>query len=256
MSTRQPSDVVSELGAKALAAGELAQGELGIVTVLAAGAALAVVLRLGKAALDLVPMRGRRRELRDRAVPVIALLVWLGYLLFVARVLFRSAPEELPFVAAAILVGLAIAAWSTIRDLVNGVFVVSGRVCAVGDHVEIDGISGRVVRMGLRVLTLETVSGDDAIVPYSKVARAPLRRSRVFESANAHVFRVPAPPDREMVDVKRELRETVMCSHWSSPVREPEITSTDRGEFEVTAYAVDSERGGDIEAYVRREFGR
>ncbi|TPV93940.1 MAG: mechanosensitive ion channel [Myxococcales bacterium FL481] len=254
MSERQPTDAVSELGAEALVAGEFARGELGLVTVLAAGVVLAVLLRLGRGLLDLVPMTGRRRELKERAVPVLVLVVSLSYLLFVARVLFRSAPEQMPFAAAAVLCGIALAAWNTIRDLVNGVFVVAGRVCAVGDLIEFDGIVGRVVAMGWRVLTVETANGDEAVVPYSTVARASLRRSRVLESANAHVFRVPLPSHIEMLDGKRLLRETVMCSHWSSLVREPEIVWMHDGEFEVTAYALDSERGGDIEAQVQRIF--
>jgi small-conductance mechanosensitive channel len=189
-------------------------------------------------------------------LPVLATVIWVAYLLFAARMLFKDSPGQIPFVVAAILGGVAIASWSAIRDALSGVFVKAGRVCRVGDHVSVEGVKGRIVRMGLRAMTVETNEGDEAIIPYGQVSRSAMLRTPVIDAGALHVFRISTPRELSSPEAKKRLREAILRCHWSSLVREPQVVPGGEDVFEVTVFALDPDRGPDIEAEVRRAFGQ
>ncbi len=78
-----------------------------------------------------------------------------------------------PLLAAAGLGGLAIGfgAQSLVKDVISGFFILLEDSIAVGDVVEIAGVSGVVEEVKLRAITLRDVSGSVHIVPNGIVDR-------------------------------------------------------------------------------------
>lgn len=201
-------------------------------------------------ALDFVPMSRFRREAVARAAPTVGALCGLFYALFAARTVFAPYPQYIPLVLTLIIVGFIAVSWFALRDFVGGVALKAGRVCQVGDHVEVCGVQGRIVRMGFRVLTIETSEGDEAIIPYSSVAKASLLRTPVLDNVALHVFKVPLPEGMSVIHAKTEIRETALLMHWSSLVREPRIRLVGK-ELEVTVFSLGADLGLHIERAVR-----
>ena len=223
--------------------------DLAWVAVLAA--ALYVVLRGAKWALDLAPMQKERRDLVNRATPIVGALAALVFALFAARAVFEDHPNALPLAMALVVAAFVAASWNALRDFLSGVIIKGGRICSEGDNVRIGDVAGRVESMGLRVLTLRTPHGDEAVIPYGSIARGAVLRTPVMEAVVPHVFRMRVPSGISVVDLRALVRDSAIRCHWSSIVREPEIQTAGEGELEVTVFALDADRGATVEAVVR-----
>lgn len=230
---------------------ELQTSGLDLALLLVAGLVLFVALQGARYLLDLVPMSRARRETLARASPAAGAFVGLFYLLFAARTVFKQYPDFVPLVLTLIVVGFIVVAWFAFRDFVAGVVIKAGRVCTVGDFVHVNDVKGRIAQMGLRVLTLETSDGDEAIIPYSSIARESLLRTPVLDSVSLHAFHVKVPDKLETIDAQEVIREAALRSHWSSLVREPKVVSVGDRAFEVTVFALDPGHGPHIERAVR-----
>lgn len=214
------------------------------------------ILRVLGVALDYVPVGTDRREALARARPLAGTAIVLLYVLFAAGVVFKEHPAQLPLALAFVVVGFVVASWTVVRDVVSGVFLKAGRVCRVGDHVRVGGVEGRVERMGLSVLVIETRDGDEAVLPYSSVARQSLLRTPVIDSVAPHVFRVERPAGLSIVELRSLVRQHALNCHWASIAREPDVETTEDGTLEVTVFSLDADHSPDVESAVRRALTR
>lgn len=230
---------------------ELQTSGFDLALLLLAGLVLFGLLRLFRYLLDLAPMSRTRRETLVRASPSVGVFVGLLYVLFAARTVFKEYPDFVPIVLTLIVAGFIGVTWFAFRDFVAGVVIKTGRVCSVGDFVQINDVQGRIAQMGLRVLTIETGEGDEAVIPYSSIARESLLRTPVTDSVSLHSFEVARPETMEAVDVQTLIREAALRSHWSSLVREPKVSRIGDDAFEVTVFSLDAEHGAHVERAVR-----
>jgi small conductance mechanosensitive channel len=78
----------------------------------------------------------------------------------------------LPILASAGVVGLAIGfgAQTLVRDVINGLFLLSEDQIRVGDLVKIGAFEGTVERIGIRSIVLRDMSGNLSIIPNSQAA--------------------------------------------------------------------------------------
>lgn len=76
-----------------------------------------------------------------------------------------------PLLTGAGIMGLAVGfgAQSLAKDLINGFFILLENQFNIGDRIKIAGIEGRVVKISLRNVILETADGKTHSVPNSKV---------------------------------------------------------------------------------------
>lgn len=76
-----------------------------------------------------------------------------------------------PLLASASVIGLAlgIAAQSLVRDLINGFFILMENQYAVGDVVQVAGVTGLVKEMSLRRTTLYDLRGSIHHVPHGEI---------------------------------------------------------------------------------------
>ena len=76
-----------------------------------------------------------------------------------------------PLLTGAGIVGLAVGfgAQSLAKDLINGFFILLENQFNIDDHIKIAGLEGRVVKINLRNVILETADGKTHSVPNSKV---------------------------------------------------------------------------------------
>ncbi len=71
--------------------------------------------------------------------------------------------------AAALLVGVGLGLQQTFNDLISGIILLFERTVEVEDVVDIDGLVGKVKKIGLRTSLVETIDNITVIVPNSKL---------------------------------------------------------------------------------------
>ncbi|MCA9621325.1 MAG: mechanosensitive ion channel [Myxococcales bacterium] len=224
---------------------------LDLTLVLVGGALLAAALYALRAVIDILPLaRATQNELR-RAFPASAALLALVYLLIAVSYLFQEQPIVAAVAVVLVLAAFVAASWSSLHDLASGVVLKAGEVLRVGDHVTLDELQGRVTRMGLLALVLETNDGEEALIPYRRVGKERILRSPTVEGPLPHVFRVAVENGTTLAELKAAIRLHAMLAHFAAVSRAPEFVVADDGELEVTIYTIDPDRGPEVEALIR-----
>ena len=207
---------------------------------------LVAVVRGLRLALRLAPMSAARRRAMLQAYPMVELMVGVVFAFAAVRELFDGWPEAVA--ALGIVFGLLFLARFALMDVLTGVLLRTGGTVARGDRVQLQGLQGRVTRLGPRVLAIETRGGDEALIPYSLLARQSVIRTPLVEGAHRYTFRL----DGELASDPERVRRLALLCHWSAVARRPVVELGADGGCEVTVFAVAEDRGPDIEAFVRR----
>jgi small-conductance mechanosensitive channel len=131
--------------------------------------------------------------------------------------------ELAPLLAGAGVVGLAVSfgAQSLVKDVISGLFMLFENQFGVGDVIRIEGVSGAVEKMTLRVVVLRDVHGVVHIVPNGQITKV----SNLTRSWARVVLEVGVAyredPDRVM-DVLRDVgHEMYTDPAWQPVLLEP-----------------------------------
>lgn len=231
---------------------ELAQ-ETGLNLVVSAAAA-ALLYFLHRVALTPLVAAAARFDSRIDAArirPVTGLVAAVLWVIVVAVWVTREDAQAATITILA-LVGIVIGlCWRALRDVIEGIFLRAGGNCRAGEDLHVGDIRGRVQSMGIRGVVIETSDGELAIVPYSRLTASTVYRSPADERTAFHVFRVQIPPSRSLPETKALIREAALLCHWSSTVKPPHSVTVAEGELEIMVFALDSDRGAEIERAVR-----
>ncbi len=127
-----------------------------------------------------------------------------------------------PLIAGAGVVGIAIGFGSQtlVRDIITGIFLLFEDALAVGDVVQVGGLSGVVEQLSIRSIKLRAVDGSLHIIPFSAVTTV-TNMTRDFGFAVMDV-NVAYGEDTDRVtdvlrDVAAEMRED---AKWRSAIRD------------------------------------
>ncbi|MBX2799431.1 MAG: mechanosensitive ion channel family protein [Myxococcales bacterium] len=205
--------------------------------------------------LRLWPMAASRRRGIEQAFPMVELLMVLLYVVSAVQLLFRQLPQLGAIAVLGILFGGMWIGRHALMDLLTGVFLRTSGSVAKGDRVQIDGLDGHVTWVGSQALGIETASGDEALVPYSRLAGKAVVRTPRVDGAHRHTFLLEGGNGGSEGPAADRIRQLALLCHWSSVGRPPVVTVTEGGDHEVTVFALQPERGPDIEAFVRKALG-
>lgn len=148
-----------------------------------------------------------------------SILIWLGAGLMVLDQFIAIGP----LLAGVGVVGLAVSfgAQSLVKDVISGFFILLENQFAVGDVVAIDGTSGKVERMTLRVVMLRDVSGVLHIIPNGGITKVS-NMTRGFSRMVVDVGVAYEEPIDRVLDVLRELAaEFAADPGWRDAFSEP-----------------------------------
>jgi len=123
------------------------------------------------------PQPGQLSVSEQRTRTLVSLLRSVGWVIIFVITLFMvmsAVGLDLgPLLAGAGVVGLAISfgAQSLVKDVISGLFILIENQFGVGDVIRIEGVSGAVERMTLRVVVLRDVHGVVHIVPNGQITK-------------------------------------------------------------------------------------
>jgi small-conductance mechanosensitive channel len=187
--------------------------------------ALRAVLRRIERSLGTTPGVVTAQEQRTRTL--LSLLRSVGIVIIgvmtVFMVLGALGVQLGPLLAGAGVVGLAVSfgAQSLVKDVISGLFMLFENQFGVGDVIRIEGVSGTVEQMTLRVVTLRDVHGVVHIVPNGQITKV----SNLTRSWARVVLEVGVAykedPDRVMEVLRDVGREMYDDPEWKPLLLEP-----------------------------------
>jgi small conductance mechanosensitive channel len=123
------------------------------------------------------PQPGALTVSEQRTRTLVSLLRSVGraiiFVIFLFMLMSAVGLDLGPLLAGAGVVGLAISfgAQSLVKDVISGLFILIENQFGVGDVIRIEGVSGAVERMTLRVVVLRDVHGVVHIVPNGQITK-------------------------------------------------------------------------------------
>lgn len=163
----------------------------------------------------------------QRTRTLISLLRSVGVVLIVMMFLFMTlnalGVQLGPLLAGAGVVGLAVSfgAQSLVKDVISGLFMLFENQFGVGDVIRIEGVSGSVEKMTLRVVVLRDVHGAVHIVPNGQITMV----SNLTRSWSRAVLDVAVSqredPDRAMEALRQVGDELYGDPEWKPLLVEP-----------------------------------
>ncbi len=194
--------------------------------------------------LNAVEVRKRADTIESFVYQVVRISVVVGVVILVL-----SALGLLPAVAGLGILGaaLAIAGQDTIRDYLNGLFILLENQFAIGDVVRIAGVSGSVEELSLRRTTLRDLDGIVHIVPNGQITVAS-NLTRTWGRINLDVtVAYGTDLDRAILIVDELGRELAADPIWKRRVLEPPHVERIEalGEYGITLKVLGNVRASD-----------
>jgi small conductance mechanosensitive channel len=176
----------------------------GVVVLVTLIAARLVDRRLARR--DLPPATVTRYRVLRRSV--LTLIMFIGVfsaLLVIPQV--RAVAAGILASSAVIGIVVGFAAQRTIGNFIAGLLIAFSQPIRLGDHVEIESLSGVVEEIGLTYTFIRTPDNDRLVIPNEKIASDTIRNSSIRSRKKLAQVTVPVPLDRDLDDVIGLLRE-------------------------------------------------
>jgi small-conductance mechanosensitive channel len=200
----------------------LAQSEMGriIATLLTLIVTILVMKLIQKHArihtggnLELAHRRGNFVLLKNLAL--LAALIIIGTI-WASKI--AGAALSLAAVAGAML----IISKEFLANLLGSAFLTVSRLYRIGDFIELDGISGRVIDTDLLATTLSEaqdgsqVTSRTVTLPHSILLVKPLRNLTATGTYVVHLLKVAADPAEDLITLEQALLKAAheICDHW------------------------------------------
>lgn len=184
-----------------------------------------IFFRLFKYLIQFFKLPRATVEFINKYFPVTELIAWIFYLFWCIQYFF-SRGLLITFVPLLVFIGLTLfLIWFALKDIIAGIVFKSLNFYKLNDTISVDNVSGKIVKLGQRMLQVENISGQIMSIPYSKLSGSFLIKSHPSQTLISHNFVIKIPLDdgedifRKIEDIKTEI----MLLPWSSQKKEPKI---------------------------------
>ena len=204
----------------------------GVVVLVTLIAARLVDRRLARR--DLPPATVTRYRVLRRSV--LTLIMFIGVfsaLLVIPQV--RAVAAGILASSAVIGIVVGFAAQRTIGNFIAGLLIAFSQPIRLGDHIEIEDLSGVVEEIGLTYTFIRTSDNDRLVIPNEKIASDTIRNSSIRSRRKLAQVTVPVPLDRDLDTVIGLLREVAGAD--DAQVQETDLD--ERAHLTLTVWADD-----------------
>lgn len=172
------------------------------------GAALAnrVANRIKGASHDVPPWRVTTARILSYAIRVLSVTAALQVTgINIANILAAGA---------VVAVGVGIALQKVAENFVSGVILLAERTIRVGDIVEVEGRLARVREMGIRATIVESLEGEEVIMPNSLLTQSAVKNLTLHERICRVRIRVGVAYDSDPDHVRETLTGAAASVPW------------------------------------------
>jgi small-conductance mechanosensitive channel len=121
------------------------------------------------------------------------------------------------------LVIFAIAALPWLRSVFHGLVFALELRYHLGDDLQVGGVKGRVVALGVRALTLRAPDGTDAVIPYERLTTETVIRLNLVARDTPCELEVEIPTGLAPARAVELARQAAALSRFASPRVPPEV---------------------------------
>ncbi|MBU2444173.1 MAG: mechanosensitive ion channel [Bacteroidetes bacterium] len=168
----------------------------------------------------------RGKEIKKTVLNVhlaVAVAAWAIFFLWGINLIFTVDFTTNPLELVLIVVLFVIFVWLAGRDILAGIILKFENSLELGNLITSDNTSGKIKKLGLRTVQLETETGELFTVPYTKISsekvsiRRKENRYKYFEGEITVEGRIPP------AEISEILLKKLMLSHYASVKTKPSV---------------------------------
>ena len=188
-------------------------------------------------------------------VEFFAWIIWLFWLLH-QWVMDPVMYTDLTFSLALIMFGLL--TWFLLRDMVAGIIFKLQHNLRSQQSIQLGDTRGRLQRLGLTSLVLESASGEQCKIPYTRLINQTVTRYDASEVANSFDFQLQVPQSATKDVWLDRLQQQLLLLPWSSVKKPPTIywktEDANTFTFVIRAYTLNAQYAHRIENYLKEQY--
>ncbi len=185
-------------------------------------------------------------------------LKYLIYFIFALLALNALGVHIVALLAGAGIAGITVglAAQGLIKDVLTGFFILFEDQYGVGDIVQINNFTGKVISIGLRLTRVQAVTGEVAVIPNGQIQQV----TNFSEYPSATLIDVPVSPDcdiaQETSALEHALEDIKSATHLiPGQVRVIGLVATSPNELAIRATAeCERDAGAQVQLLVRERI--
>lgn len=222
--------------------------------------AIGIFLVLRYLSRVLASVTSNRRVLKGliRTFPLIELIVWLAFGLFVLSRLF-SDMEYYPVLVSAVAIGLVlIVSWYFLRDFISGIILKTEIPFTENQQIGVLDKMGILRKVGYRSIEVETGKGELVKIPYSHLASDSIRLFSKNESVQAYELKLTVENTIALSEAKSRIAQAMLLLPWVVTHRDPLVSlehQTDtQNTFLVSYYTTSDNYSSFINQHLIKQF--
>lgn len=215
------------------------------------GIFLFVLFRLLHIYLLRFARKRRYKRLLNRAIPIVELLTWI---LFCAWGVEYFLSRNYLFAFGIFVLLLFGGYWISrfiLKETIAGFIFRGSNHLQVNETVYIDNYSGRIVKLRINNVELETDNGERVFIPYSTFFSSIHRKKHQSDILSNYSFRLQTDNDVPFSEKAEQIRTAIIQLPWTSVKHTPRIKliadKQDTYLFEITVYSFEEMYFNNIE---------
>ena len=221
------------------------------------------------------PLTRRRFWLRMSYLLMgVELLAWTAWLFWLIRLLVRNEALYAYFTVGVAFLLFGLLTWFLLRDLVAGIIFklqhnlklnqsirVMGRSSAITPKeggLPADAITGRLLRLGITTIVLESAAGERIKIPYTKLINESVARYDASEVINPYDMELSVPKSQSKDRWISALSQQILLLPWASTIRTPIVQWQRESEqhhvFDLRVYCLSNDQAYRIESHLRHVY--
>ncbi len=173
-----------------------------------------------------------------RYLPVLELLGWSVFLLWVIDLLFSVSTFNSHLKLVVIILVFAFLGWFVLRDFIAGVQVKTRFNLVKGQKLYYNKMKGEIKKLGFLALGLKADNGSDVIIPYANIDQKEIRLNYLEEGESEARFTIDLDAKYDEQETVEKLVEMINNSAWCSHKSKPAVVVIDENKttkkYEIT----------------------
>ncbi len=164
---------------------------------------------------------------KDKVLKVFILLeaaVWIGFIIWSINLLLSTQVINNPVILFILAVLFLLLVWFAGRDSFSGIILRLGSSLNVNQNIQTAFGSGRIKKLGLRTITIESGRGELFYIPYSRLASEKISYSRDENRCKSFEGEIKFREINSPEQIQHYITGMVLNSPYTSVKREPVIS--------------------------------
>lgn len=231
---------------------------MNLIVLILVGIGLFLIGKLLEILLRKFTYLSRKWKKAKQFVFIVQFVLLVGYLFWACQFTMGQKPFY-PYLNFTLILILAIfISLYLIKDFIAGVIFRLQNDLKLNQIIQTSEVSGKIIRFGHTFLKVETLGGDIASIPYSRIANSIVTEVSKAESSEHSKIHLKARKKYSREETSRNIKVFILNSPWSSFKKPPVISFKEETEkefvFEITVHSILKKHSNYLEAGLREKF--